>query len=47
MIVDPWGEAIAETGTGEAVITGTLVKSRLKEVRARMPLLLHRRKDLY
>ena len=47
MIVDPWGTIVEEAGVEEAVVTGMLLKTRIKEVRDRLPLLKHRRKDLY
>lgn len=36
-IIDPWGEVLAETGEGEAVITATLDAEKLAKVRRNMP----------
>lgn len=48
MIIDPYGRVLAEAGTdGETVITSTLDMSLLKNIRKEMPLLQHRRNDLY
>jgi omega-amidase len=47
MIVDPWGTEVVSAGTKETVIAGTLLRSRLNEVRQSLPLLNHRREDLY
>ena len=43
MIVDPWGEILAEAGEGEAVITATLSADKLEKIRKSMPLLSMRR----
>lgn len=37
MVIDPWGEIIASTGTKETIIYATLDKEILKIVRHRMP----------
>jgi predicted amidohydrolase len=47
LVADPYGVILAEAGTVETVITADLDPARLKDVRARLPLLLHRRTDLY
>ena len=47
IIVDPWGEILAEAGESEAAIFAEVSAARLAEVRERLPLLRHRRKDLY
>ncbi|WP_299584853.1 carbon-nitrogen hydrolase family protein [uncultured Microbulbifer sp.] len=43
MIIDPWGDVLAEAGEGEAVITARLDAERLATVRRQMPLLSMRR----
>ena len=47
LIADPWGSVMAEAGEGEGVITAVLEQACLAEIRSRLPLLIHRRKDLY
>jgi predicted amidohydrolase len=47
MIVDPWGTPLAEAGTRPALITAAIDPARLKQIRGRIPLLQHRRSDLY
>lgn len=41
MIVDPWGNIVAEAGQGEAVITAELDLDRVAQLRSRMPVLKH------
>ncbi|AOS96500.1 2-oxoglutaramate amidase [Microbulbifer aggregans] len=43
VIIDPWGEVLAEAGEGEAVITANLQVVKLEKVRRQMPLLSMRR----
>lgn len=43
VIIDPWGEVLAEAGAGEAVITAALGAEKLAKVRRNMPLLSMRR----
>ncbi len=47
MIVDPWGTILAEADRGEEVITAAFDPAYLEKVRREMPLLKHRRHDLY
>jgi omega-amidase len=47
MIVDPWGKILVEAGTGEEVITAAFDPVYMEKVRREMPLLKHRRCDLY
>ncbi len=47
MIVDPWGEVLAQAGSDEEIIYATLKPSRITEVRRQMPLLKNRRTDIY
>ena len=43
LIVDPWGDILAEAGAEPAVIAATLDLSRVDQVRARIPSLQHTR----
>jgi nitrilase len=43
MIVDPWGEVLAERPEGEGVVLAEIDSARLAEVRAALPALANRR----
>jgi nitrilase len=43
MLVDPWGQILANLPQGEGFITGVLSKDKLKEVRSKLPALKHRK----
>lgn len=43
MVIDPWGDVIAELAEGEGVITASLSVDRLQAVRRSLPALQHRR----
>ncbi len=43
MLIDPWGEVLAKLPEGAGLITGTLSKDKLKEVRSKLPALKHRK----
>jgi predicted amidohydrolase len=47
MIVDPWGTAVAAASDGECVLVADVDLDRLRDLRARLPSLAHRRPDLY
>lgn len=47
LVVDPWGEVLAAAGEGEEIIYAEINPERTGEVRGRLPLLKHRRTDLY
>ena len=47
MIVDPWGNILAEAGIDEEIIMAELNLPRLEEIRGELPLLKHERHDLY
>jgi predicted amidohydrolase len=47
MVVDPWGKIIAEGGTGEEIIYAEIDLAQLGKVRSELPLLQHRRPELY
>ncbi|MEY3605676.1 MAG: hypothetical protein RIQ49_2708 [Pseudomonadota bacterium] len=42
MVVDPWGEVIAQATQGEAVVFASLQRERIKQVRGMLPALGHR-----
>ena len=43
MLIDPWGQILANLPQGEGFITGMLSKDKLKEVRSKLPALKHRK----
>ena len=43
MIIDPWGEVLAELAEGEGLIVAEVSKKRLQQVRSSLPALQHRR----
>lgn len=43
LIIDPWGDILAEQPEGEGVVCATLSPERLNAVRSRLPALKHRR----
>jgi len=43
MIIDPWGEVLAELAEGQGFITADVSLRRLEQVRISMPVLQHRR----
>jgi predicted amidohydrolase len=47
MIVDPWGSIIAEGGIAEEIIYAEIDLAQLRKVREELPLLQHRRPELY
>ncbi len=47
MIVDPWGKVLAQAQTDEKILYADLDSTLLPEVRQELPLLKHRRTDLY
>lgn len=46
MIVDPWGHKLCDTGDSVGVAFAKLSKTRIKEVRSRLPALNNRRQDI-
>lgn len=42
LLLDPWGERLAELAEGEGVAAGTLDPARIAQVRAMLPALAHR-----
>lgn len=47
LIVDPWGDVLAELGEDEASTSIPVSAARLETVRRQLPVLAHRRHDLY
>jgi predicted amidohydrolase len=47
LIVDPWGDILGEAGVGEEIIYGRIDFAKVDTVREQLPLLRHRRHDLY
>jgi predicted amidohydrolase len=47
MIVDPWGEVLAEAAGGEAFVTADLDLSRQNRIRSELPSLASRRPEAY
>jgi nitrilase len=43
MIVGPWGEILAQQADGAGVVSADLDMMRLREIRAKFPVLEHRR----
>ena len=43
MLIDPWGEIVAQLAEGEGVVAGDLDPERIASVRANLPALQHRR----
>ena len=46
-VIDPWGETLAEAGSSEELLTGTLDLGLTDEVRRRIPVFEDRRPELY
>jgi len=42
MLIDPWGEIVAELDEGEGVVAGAIDPARIAEVRTNLPALRHR-----
>lgn len=47
LVVDPWGEILAAAGEGEEIIYAEIDLEKIEKVRRQLPLLQHRRTDLY
>lgn len=47
MTVNPWGEILCEAGEDEEIVYGDFDPEFLENVRGRLPLLKHRREDIY
>lgn len=46
-VIDPWGSVVAQADEKETIIYAGIDLSRVAKVRRELPLLLHRRTDLY
>ena len=42
MLVDPWGEIVAQLDDGAGVVAGDIDPAKIADVRARLPALSHR-----
>jgi len=47
MVVDPWGQVLASTGTEPGIATAVVEKQRIGEVRAKLPALANRRGAIF
>jgi len=47
LVADPWGTIVCQAGSGEAILYGRLDFAKVDRVRQELPLLQHRRVDLY
>jgi predicted amidohydrolase len=47
LVVDPWGEVLAEAGEGEELITVEVDPAKVEEARRNIPILQDRRPDVY
>ncbi|MFA7468192.1 MAG: carbon-nitrogen hydrolase family protein [Desulfotomaculaceae bacterium] len=47
MVADPWGDVLAEAGEGDEVLCVDIDPVRIGDVSKKLPLLKHRRTDLY
>lgn len=47
MIIDPWGEVIAEAGANEEIISAEIKLDLVKDIRKQIPIFKDRRPDLY
>jgi deaminated glutathione amidase len=45
LIIDPWGEVLADAGEEPGIATAVLSAARLAEIRERLPALAHRRRE--
>jgi predicted amidohydrolase len=47
LVVDPWGEVLAEGGEGEELITVEVDQAKVQEARRKIPILQDRRPEVY
>jgi len=47
LVVDPWGRILTEAGVKEKTIIAKIEPHILKDTRSRLPLIKHRREDIY
>lgn len=46
-VIDPWGSVIAQAGEEETILYADIVGQRVSDIRDQLPLLKHRRLDMY
>jgi predicted amidohydrolase len=47
MAVSPWGKVLIDGGSSECIINVPILQNEIEEVREQLPLLKHRREDIY
>lgn len=47
MVIDPWGEVLAEGGTTEQILYSTITPEHIADIRKRIPIFEDRRPDIY
>ena len=47
MIIDPWGDVIAEAGATEEILSSVIELDLVKDIRKQIPIFEDRRPDLY
>ncbi len=47
MIIDPWGDKLAETGADAGIAIAELSRERIRSIRERIPILTNRQPDIY
>lgn len=47
MVVDPWGDIVSKCNEDEAIVYYQFNSTRIKDIRNQLPLLKHRREDVY
>ena len=47
IIVSPWGRVVAQLGENEGALVSTIDLDEVQKIRKELPLLAHRRKDIY
>lgn len=46
LVIDPWGQVLADSGKDEGVVCADISQNRLSEIRKKLPVLRDRRRDL-
>lgn len=47
MLIDPWGQIVAELAEGEGVVAGEVDLTYIQEIRTKLPALQHRQQSIY
>lgn len=47
MVIDPWGEIVAEAGAGEEILSAAIDLAQVAKIRKQIPIFTDRRPDLY